>query len=95
MNNLIWQDGLLIDWLQKKVFDKWVRRFLAQSAYIVSERVLFDIVVRCYIDNMIWPSHYFSIFDFKSVANTLLHLLLIILVFFLTLHLLSLVSLGF
>lgn len=81
MNDSIWQEGLLVDWLQKKVFDKWVRRFLVHSAYLVSERVVFDIFVRFYIDYVIWPSHRFSIFDFRSVASLVLHLLVFIMLF--------------
>jgi hypothetical protein len=75
MSGHIWQEGLLIDWLQKKVFDKWVRRFLVHSSYLVSERVIFDLFVRFYIDYVIWPTHRVSIFDFRSIASVLTFLL--------------------
>jgi hypothetical protein len=64
----MWQDGLLIDFLQKKVADKWIRRFLVCSSYLFSERVLFKFVVRFYIDYVVWPSTMKSIFDFSNVA---------------------------
>ena len=72
LNDLLWQDGLLIDFLQKKVIDKWIRRFLVVSSYLFSERVLFEIVVRFYIDLVIWPSTKYSLFDFSNVAMTLI-----------------------
>ena len=43
MNERVWLEGLLVDWLQKKIFDKWVRRFLINSSYLFSERVLFNL----------------------------------------------------
>ena len=67
-NDLMWQDGLLIDFLQKKVADKWIRRFLVCSSYLFSERVLFKFVVRFYIDYVVWPSTMKSIFDFSNVS---------------------------
>lgn len=50
MSDLIWQEGFLIDFTQKKVIDKWVRKFLAHSSYLFSERVLFDLIVKVYIN---------------------------------------------
>ena len=75
MNEKIWLEGLLVDFLQKTMFDKWTRRFLIHSAYLYNERVVFDFVVRFYIDYVVWASHKISIFDFKSISNTLLILL--------------------
>lgn len=71
LNDLMWQDGLLIDFLQKKVVDKWMRRFLVFSSYLVSERIIFEIVVRFYIDLVVWPSTLSSVFDFVNVSLTL------------------------
>jgi len=64
----MWQDGLLIDFLQKKVVDKWIRRFLVCSSYLFSERVLFKFVVRFYIDYVVWPATVSSLFEFSSVS---------------------------
>ena len=89
-NECVWQEGLLIDWLQKKIFDKWVRRFLVHSSYLVSERVIFDIVVRCYIDYVVWPLHSSSIFDFRSVSKLLLFLACFVALSLVGIHLLTL-----
>jgi hypothetical protein len=76
MNEKIWLEGLLIDWLQKSIFDKWTKRFLVHSSYLFSERVVFDFVVRFYIDYIVWPFHKNLIFDFKSISNILLFLII-------------------
>ena len=68
INDLIWQDGLLIDFLQKKVIDKWIRRFLICSSYIFSERTLFQFVVRFYIDAVVWPFRLGSIYEAPNVS---------------------------
>ena len=60
-----------MDFLQKKVADNWVRRFLIRSAYLFSERLVFDKIVRFYLDLIIWPSHTLFIFEFNNVANVL------------------------
>ena len=67
----MWQDGTLIDFLQKKVVDKRIRRFLVCSSYLFSECVLFEVVVRFYIDLVVWPTTKVSAFDFSNVAMTL------------------------
>lgn len=92
MNASIWQEGLLVDWLQKKIFDKWVRRFLVHSSYLVSERVIFDFVVRCYVDYVVWPVHAASVFDFRSVAKLLLVLSVVVVLFILSVNLLAFTS---
>ena len=71
LNDLLWQDGLIIDFLQKKVADKWIRRFLVYSSYLVSERIIFEVVVRFYIDFVVWPTSMKSVFDFVNVSLTL------------------------
>ena len=85
INDLMWQDGLLIDFLQKKVADKWVRRFLVCSSYLYSERVVFKFVVRFYIDYVVWPAVNLSIFEYSSVSfmlkSTILALTTLVLIF--------------
>jgi hypothetical protein len=71
LNELIWQEGLLIDFLQKKVIDNWVKKFLIFSAYLFSERLVFDKIIRFYLDLIIWPMHKLFIFEFNNVASTL------------------------
>ena len=83
INDLIWQDGFLIDFLQKKVVDKWVRKFLVFSAYLFNERLVFDWVVRFYIDLVLWPGRRSAIFEFTNVASTLFITLLLLITIFL------------
>lgn len=90
INDLIWQDGFLIDFLQKKVVDKWIRNFVIYSGYLFNERFLFDYVVRFYIDAIIWKLYRKSIFEFNNVASTLLVTLAIWILLFLILSLLFL-----
>jgi len=95
INDLIWQDGMLIDFLQKKVADKWIRRFLVCSSYLFSERVLFKFVVRFYIDYVIWPSTTKSLFEFSSVSLMLSAVLLTIMLLVLSFHILYLYAMLF
>ena len=84
LNDQVWQDGFLIDFLQKKFLDKWVRRFLITSSYLFNERVVFDRLVRAYTDLVIWSGSRLFIYEFSNVASTLLVInLLIVFVFLL------------
>lgn len=80
INDLIWQDGFLIDFLQKKVADKWIRTFVIYSGYLFNERYLFDNVTRFYIDFIIWPGYSSTIYEFNSVSSTLSVTLFLIMV---------------
>jgi hypothetical protein len=71
LNELIWQEGLLIDFLQKKIADNWIKKFLIYSSYLFNERLVFDKVIRFYLDLIIWPMHKLFIFEFNNVSNTL------------------------
>ena len=80
-NEKIWLEGLLIDWLQKSLFDKWLNRFLIHSSYLFSERVIFDFTVRFYLDYVIWLFSSKTIFTFQSISNILLTLVLLVSLF--------------
>lgn len=95
LNDLIWQDGFLIDFLQKKVVDKWMRKFLIYSAYLFNERLVFDYVVRFYIDLIVWPTYRINIYEFNNVSSTLLVTLFLLIVLFLIFSLLYLFILFF
>jgi len=71
LNDQIWQDGFLIDFLQKKFLDKWIRRFLIISSYLFNERVVFDRIIRVYADLIIWTGNRNNIFEFNNVSSTL------------------------
>lgn len=81
----IWNDGFLFDFLQKKTADAWVRRFVIYTGFLLSERLLFDYLVRIYLDNLIWPMHNTSIFETSNVSEMLLNTLFIYLTAFITL----------
>ena len=77
-NENLWVDGFLFDFLQKKSADLWIRKFVIYTGFIFSERLVFDSVVRLYLDNILWPMHYFSLFE----ANNVLEMLLINIFFY-------------
>ena len=67
----LWQDGFLLDFLQKKTIDAWVRNFVIYTGFLFSERLVFDTVVRLYLDNLIWPAHNNSLFEISNVSEML------------------------
>lgn len=71
----LWNDGFLFDFLQKKTADAWIRRFVIYTGFLFSERLVFDYVVRIYLDNLIWPLHNISIFETSNVSEMLLNVL--------------------
>ena len=75
----MWQDGFLFDFLQKKTADAWVRRFVIYTGFLFSERLVFDSVVRVYLDNLIWPGHDKSIFEASNVSEMLTSLIFLLL----------------
>ena len=83
VNDLLWQDGFLIDFLQKKLVDKWTRKFLIYSGYLFNERLVFDWVIRFYIDLVIWSTYRVMIYEFTNVASTLVATLFLFLVLYL------------
>ena len=70
-NELIWNDGLLIDFLQKKSADLYIRKFVIYTGFLFSERFVFETVVKLYLDNLIWPFHNVSIFESSNVSEML------------------------
>jgi len=75
----MWQDGFLFDFLQKKTADAWVCRFVIYTGFLFSERLVFDSVVRVYLDNLIWPGHDKSIFETSNVSEMLTSLIFLLL----------------
>jgi len=64
----MWQDGFLIDFLQKFFVDKWIRKFLIFSSYLFSERTLFKFIVGFYIDFILWFSTYYTATEYTTVV---------------------------
>lgn len=94
-NDLLWQEGLLLDFLQKKVLDKWIRRFLIHSTNLFSERFIFDKIIRFYIDVIIWPGTRNMLFEYTNVSSLLLVILLLLLTILLLLFLTYISSIFF
>lgn len=82
LNELIWQEGFLIDFLQKKIADNWIKKFLIFSSYLFNERLVFDKFIRFYLDLIIWPMHKLFIFEFNNVSNTLFITIFFFILFF-------------
>ena len=70
-NEHLWLDGFLFDFLQKKTADIWVRKFVIYTGFLFSERLVFDSVVKLYIDYFVWYTHKFSIFEVSNVFEML------------------------
>ena len=81
-NENMWGDGFLFDFLQKKTADAWVRRFVIYTGFLFSERLVFDSVVRIYLDNLIWPGHSYSTFEANNVSEMLSIVIFLILTCF-------------
>jgi hypothetical protein len=62
----------LIDFLQKKIVDKWLRGFVIYSANLFSERLLFDRVVRFYIDFIFRSISSLTVYEYNSASSVLL-----------------------
>lgn len=60
-----------------------MRKFLVYSANLFNERLVFDYVVRFYIDLVVWPGHKASIFEFNNTSSTLLVTLFFLMALFL------------
>lgn len=83
LNDLIWQEGFLIDFMQKKITDNWIKKFLIYSSYLFNERLVFDKIVKFYLNLIIWPLHKLFIFEINNVSNILFITVFLFLFFFL------------
>ena len=70
-NDLMWSDGFLIDFLQKKTADLWVRKFLIYTGFLFSERLVFEYIVRLYTDYMILPTTSYFYLELPNVSSVL------------------------
>jgi len=70
-NENIWVDGFLFDFLQKKTADSWVRQYVIFTGFLFSERLVFEAVIRLYLDVLIWPAHNLNIFESSNTSSML------------------------
>jgi len=82
----------LVDFLQKKLVDRWLRRFVIVSGALLNERFFFELATRFYLDFIVWTGHRYATFEFKSVGSTLLLTALIWVVVFLMAFLFTLLQ---
>jgi len=82
LNSLILQEGLFVDFLQKKVTDNWIKKFFTHASYLFNEKYVFDCLIRFYLNLVILPLTLHGIFEYKNVSN-----LLFVMIFFLSLFL--------
>lgn len=87
LNELIWQEGLLFDFLQKKILDNWIKKFVIYSANLFNERVLFDTLIFFFLNLIIWPMHNFFIVDLNNTGGILFINIFLFLILFLFLFL--------
>lgn len=80
-NEILWQEGFYTDFLQKKIADNWIKKFLINASYLFNEKLIFDLIIKFFINCILIPFHKFSIFEFNSLAN-LLFITISILMFF-------------
>ncbi len=78
----LWQDGFLFDFLQKKTIDAWVRNFVIYTGFLFSERLVFDTVIKLYLDNLIWPAHNNSLFEVSNVSEMLGYIVFLLITIF-------------
>lgn len=83
-SELIWQEGLLIDFLQKKSFDVWTKKFLIYSSYLFNEKFVFDKIVKFFINLIISPFQKLFIFETLNISNFFfINIIFYFLIFFL------------
>jgi hypothetical protein len=81
-NENLWLEGLYVDFLQKKFIDNWIKKFLIGASYLFSEKLVFEALIKFFINQIITPFHKFSIFEFNSLANLLFITIFILLLFY-------------
>lgn len=70
-NELMWSDGFLLDFLQKKTADLWVRKFLIYTGFLFSERLVFEYIIRMYTDYLILPTTRYFYLELPNVSSVL------------------------
>ena len=93
---LMWQEGLFIDFLQKKVLDKWVRRHLILTNNLFNDGILARRVVDFYWFLINLPTHHTNLFFFNGpIFNFLFTITIMFLIFFLVMLTLGWAFYGF
>ena len=88
---LLWEEGLYIDFIQKKSTDKFVRRVVIHTLNVFSERLAFDKLILTIPTLLVRWAHFFSVFELNSVSS-LIMITLVVVPLLLILNLLNLFS---
>lgn len=86
-NALVWNEGLFVDFLQKKIVDRWVRTFISVSANMFSDKVVFELIYRFYIVLILENVLKFNTVDHNNIAslfNSFVFLFSLLMMFLLT-----------
>lgn len=70
-SELMWSDGFLFDFLQKKTVDLWVRKFLIYTGFLFSERLVFEYIIRIYTDYLVLPTTRYFYLELPNVSSVL------------------------
>lgn len=84
---LLWQEGLFIDFLQKKLADRWIRSFVISSANLFSDKVAFEFIYRVYIVLILDNLFRFNSGNYDTITSIFTAFLVTFLVLFVSLTL--------
>lgn len=83
LSELIWQEGFLIDFLQKKSADNWIKKFVIFSGNLFNEKLMFDNVVKFYLTTVVYPLKNFFVFELTNISNLIfINVFIFIFIFF-------------
>lgn len=71
-NELVLQDGFLIDFLQKQTLELWLRQYVLSTGSIFSERLVFETITKFFFKYILWPTKTRVYFEAVSVSDLLL-----------------------
>ena len=71
---LIWTEGLLIDFLQKKICDLIIRKLFIFNIIFFNEREFFESIIYFVLTTFLWPLHYLNMFEVLNVIGIILFL---------------------
>ena len=70
-NENVWLDGYLFDFLQKKTVDSWLRNYVIYTGFLFSERLVFDSVIRVYVDFFVNVARSYTLFESPNISSIL------------------------
>jgi len=71
-NELLLQDGFIIDFLQKQTLELWLRQYVLSTGSVFSERLVFETITKFFFKYLLWPTKTRVYFEAVSVSDLLL-----------------------